>query len=73
MILHLRDGRWAAIEMKMGTNEIEDAAENLKAVSEKIDTDDMGKPSFLMILTAGQYASRRNDGIYVVPIGCLRD
>ena len=37
-----------------------------------IDTDKIGEPAFLMVLTGGQYAYRRNDGMFVVPIGCLK-
>jgi hypothetical protein len=39
----------------------------------KIDAEKMGEPSFLMVLTGGQYAYRRKDGVLVVPIGCLKD
>ena len=52
----------------------EHGAETLKTLASKIDTDKMKKPAFLMVLTAvGDYAYRREDGIYVVPIGCLKD
>jgi len=71
-IVHLKDGRWGAIEVKMGVKETEKAAENLIKLKEKIDTDRMRSPSFLMILTAGEHAYRRDDGVYVVPIGCLK-
>ena len=70
-IIHLRDGRWGAVEVKMGTNDIDKAAGNLKALRDKVDTSVMRDPSFLMILTAGKYAYRRDDGVSVVPIGCL--
>jgi uncharacterized protein len=73
LIVRLRDGRWAAIEIKLGSKQIEEAAKNLLAIRAKIDDDKMGKDSFLMILTGGQYAYQRQDGIWVVPIGCLRD
>ena len=53
---------------------IEEGAENLKKLKNKIDTTKMKAPSFLMVLIgAGDYAYRRQDGIYVVPIGCLKD
>ena len=53
---------------------IEEGAENLKTLSSRIDTDKMKTPSFLMILTAaGDFAYQRKDGVYVVPIGCLKD
>ncbi|MDR2531605.1 MAG: DUF4143 domain-containing protein [Oscillospiraceae bacterium] len=72
-IIHLGDGRWGAIEVKMGAKEIETAAENLKKLREKINTDKMKEPSFLMVLTATEFGYRRDDGVYIVPIGCLRD
>ena len=73
MIVSLRDGRWAAIEVKLGNKQIVEAAENLKKLANKVDLDKMGKPSFLMVLTGGEYAYRRNDGVLVVPIGCMKD
>lgn len=72
-IVHLKDGRWGAVEVKMGAREIEDAAKNLKALRDKIDLDKMREPSFLMVLTATDFAYRREDGVQIVPIGCLRD
>lgn len=73
LIVRLRDGRWAAIEVKLGNKQIDEAAENLLALKARIDEDKMGEASFLMVITGGQYAYRRNDGVLVVPIGCLRD
>lgn len=73
MIVRLRDGRWAAIEVKLGQKQIEAAAKNLLALKDRIDSDKMGEASFLMILTGGQFAYRRKDGVWIVPIGCLRD
>ncbi len=73
MIVRLRDGRWAAIEVKMGQKEIEEAAVNLIKLSQMINEEKMGKASFLMIITAGQYAYQRKDGVWVVPLGCLRN
>jgi hypothetical protein len=70
LIIELNDSRWAAIEIKMGENEVEKAAENLKKLAnlhEKI------KPSFLMILTNTQLGYQREDGVYIVPIGCLKE
>lgn len=72
LIVRLRDGRWAAIEVKLGNKQIEEAAENLQVLNTRIDEEKMGKASFLMILTGGSHAYRRKDGIWVVPIGCLR-
>ena len=73
IIVRLYDGRWAAIEVKLGSKQIEDAASNLLKLASTVNTDKIGKPSFLMILTGGQYAYRRKDGVLIVPIGCLKD
>jgi predicted AAA+ superfamily ATPase len=72
-IVHLKDGRWGAVEVKMGAKEIEIATENLKTLREKINLDKMKEPSFLMVLTARELGYKRNDGVYIVPIGALRD
>ena len=72
-IIHLKDGRWGAIEIKMGAKEIEIASENLKLLKNKINTDKMKEPSFLMVLTGTELAYQRADGVYIVPIGCLKD
>lgn len=73
-VLHRRDGRYGLIEVKLGSEKgIEDGVKTLTTFSKKINTDAMGTPSFLMILTAsGDFAYRRDDGILVVPIGCLK-
>lgn len=73
LIVRLRDGRWAAIEVKLGNTQIEEAARNLLTLKAKIDEDKIGEVSFLMVLTGGQYAYRRKDGVLVVPIGCLKN
>jgi hypothetical protein len=73
LIVRLRDGRWAAIEVKLGKKQIDEAAENLLALKARIDEDKMGEASFMMVITGGQYAYRRNDGVLVVPVACLRD
>lgn len=73
-VLHRRNGTYALIEVKLGGEKlIEDGARALKAFSETIDTTRIKSPSFMMVLTAvGQYAYQRQDGIFVVPIGCLK-
>ena len=73
LVIKLHDGRWAAIEVKLGMKQIEKAAANLIKLSQKIDTEKMNHPTFLMVLTGGQVAYKRSDGVLVVPIGCLRD
>ncbi len=74
-VIHLRNGSYGLIEIKLGGESlIEEGAATLKKLNGKLDTSKMKKPSFLMILTGiGNYAYRRSDGIYVVPIGCLKD
>jgi len=73
LILKLGDGRWAAVEVKLGNSQIDEAAANLLKLTSKINTEKMNKPSFLMIITGGNVAYRRADGVLVVPIGCLKD
>lgn len=73
MVVVLHDGRWGAIEVKLGNTQTEIAAENLLKLKNRIDTEKMGKPSFLMVITGGQYAYRRQDGVLVVPLGCLKN
>jgi hypothetical protein len=72
LIVQLRDGRWGAIEVKLGNKQIEEAAKNLLKLKERIDTGKMREPSFLMVLTGGQFAFRRKDSVLIVPVGCLR-
>lgn len=74
-VIHLRDGSYGLVEIKLGGDDlINEGVKTLKSLSCKIDTERMKHPSFLMVLTAvGSYAYRREDGVYVVPIGCLKD
>lgn len=73
-VIHRRDGSYGLVEIKLGgPNNIEQAAANLQTLANTIDTEKMAAPSFMMVLTAvGPYAYRRKDGVYVVPIGCLK-
>jgi hypothetical protein len=73
-VLHLRNGHYGLIEIKLGGESlIEEGAANLRSLAKKIDTDKMYAPSFLMVIVGtGRYAYRREDGILVVPIGCLK-
>lgn len=74
-IVHLRDGSYGLIEIKIGGERlINDGAETLIKLQDKIDITKMKSPSFLMVLIGiGEIAYRREDGVYVVPIGCLKD
>lgn len=73
LIISLDNGKWAAVEVKLGSREIEEGSENLKKLASNIDTERFPVPSFLMVLTGGEFAYRRDDGVFVVPIGCLKD
>lgn len=70
-IIECRDGRWAAIEVKLGHWAIDTAAENLLRLAAKIDTDRHGEPAFLAVVTGWGYGYRRPDGVSVIPIGAL--
>jgi len=74
-VLHLRNGRYGLIEIKLGGDTlISEGVKTLNALAEKIDTDKMKVPSFKMILTGvGKYAYQQKDGIFIVPIGCLKN
>ena len=74
-VVHLRNGSYGLVEVKLGGDElIEEGAESLKTLASKIDIERMKEPAFKMVLIGvGTYAYRREDGIYVVPIGCLKD
>ena len=73
-VVHLRDGRYGLVEIKLGGERlIEEGAKTLFSLSKKLDTAKMKEPSFLMVLVGvGDIAYRRQDGVYVVPIGCLK-
>ncbi|MDR0989651.1 MAG: DUF4143 domain-containing protein [Prevotellaceae bacterium] len=71
LIIRLHDNRWAGVEVKLGSREIEAAAANLCRLRAKVDTSKVGEPAFLMVVTGGQFAYRRPDGVWVVPLGCL--
>lgn len=74
-VMHLRNGKYGLIEIKLGgENAVEEGAKSLKALAEKIDTERMKAPSFLMVLTGtGSFAYRRKDNVCIVPITCLKN
>lgn len=74
-VVHLRNGSYGLVEIKLGgDNNIEQGAKTLKTLAAKIDTERMKAPSFLMVLTGtARYAMRRQDGVLVVPVGCLKN
>lgn len=77
-VVYLDDGRYALIEFKLGNKEIDKGAENLLKLKELIKKSvknkkiDLEEPSFLAIITGGEIAYTREDGVKVIPIGCLR-
>lgn len=71
-VIVLADGRWAPIEVKLGSRQLDEAAAHLRRLRERVDADRMGEPSFLAVVTAGATAYRRDDGVLVVPLACLR-
>lgn len=74
-VLHRHDGSYALLEVKIGGEErINEGATNLLALANNIDTNKMPAPSFMaVIIGVGKYAYQRKDGVYVIPIGCLKD
>ena len=74
-VIHLRNGSYGLVEIKLGGDKaIEEAAKNLIKLKNKIDNTKMKEPSFLMVLIGiGKYAYKRADGIYIVPITCLKN
>lgn len=73
LVIKLHDGRWAAVEVKLGMKQIDEAASNLIRLSDNVNKEKMNQPSFLMVVTGGLVAYKRHDGVLVVPIGCLKD
>lgn len=72
VILRLNDGRWAAVEVKLGgAKRIDEGASNLLTLAGKIDQAKSGAPAFLAVVTGGHYAYTREDGVHVIPLGCL--
>jgi uncharacterized protein len=79
-VLRLRDGRYALIEYKLGNKDIEDVAKHLLKLSSLIkhynleeSSPKLREPDFLMVITGGELAYTRDDGVKIVAIGCLKD
>lgn len=70
-VVVLDDGRWAPVEIKMGESRVDEAAKNLLRLRDRVDTSHESEPSFMMVLTAGKAAYRREDGVVVCPLACL--
>lgn len=73
VIFRTSSGKWGAIEIKLGAGYIDEAAQNLLKFKDKVDTKVCGEPAFLMVLTGTNYSYKRNDGVYVVSIGTLKN
>lgn len=74
-VVHLRNGSYGLVEIKLGSDtSIDEGVKSLKTLASEIDTTRMKAPSFMMVLTGiGDFGYQRDDGVYVVPVGCLRD
>lgn len=74
-VLHRRNGSYALLEVKLGGEErINEGAACMIGLANNIDTDKMPQPSFMAVIVGvGKYAYQRKDGVYVIPIGCLKD
>ena len=79
-VLHLRDGRYALIEFKLGSHEIEEASRHLLEIkrlvceyNEKGNAPKLREPDLLIVITGTEYAFRRKDGVFVIPLGCLKN
>ena len=73
-IIHFNNGKWAAIEIKLFDDEaIEKACKNLIKFKNNINLQKMKEPSFLMVITGTKNAYRREDGVFIVPIDCLKN
>ena len=71
-VIGTNDGRWAAIEVELrDSDRIEEGAKHLLRLKDKVRSDRHQEPEFLMVVTATDYAYRREDGVFVVPLGCL--
>ena len=78
-VLHLSDGRYALIEFKLGSREIEEGAQHLLQIKQLVQAanasgkTNLREPDLLMVITGGELAYTRPDGVKIIPIGCLRD
>ena len=80
IVLHLDDGRYALIEVKLGSNEIDLGADHLNTIerliieyNKKEEQVPLRLPDLKIVLTGTEYGYRRDDGVFVIPIGCLKD
>ena len=78
-VLHLGDGRYAIIEIKLGSNEINDGAEHLNEIERLIKQHNENEPQvplrlpdLKIVLTGTEYGYKREDGVFVIPLACLK-
>ena len=72
-VIQFEDGSWALVEVKLGgEDDIKEACLNLKKIANDIDIEKTGKPAFLMVVTKNKIAYRTEEGVYVVPLACLK-
>ena len=73
-VLQFADGSWALVEVKLGgEDDIRKAADNLIRIADDIDRERTGQPAFLMVVTKNKVAYQMENGVYVVPLCCLKD
>jgi hypothetical protein len=73
-VIQFLDGSWALVEVKLGNEgDIKQACKNLNEIASDIDYDKTGKPAFLMVVTKNKFAYKSDDGVYVVPLACLKN
>ena len=72
-IVHLPRGKWGAVEVKLSDKWADDGAENLLKLRDKVDSDEVGEPAFMAVVTADGAAYTRDDGVHVIPLSCLRN
>ena len=72
-IIRTNNGMWGTIEIKLGAGYIDSAANNLLKFKDKVDVEKCGEPAFLAVLTGTDYSYKRDDGVYVVSIGTLKN
>ena len=73
-VIVFNDGSWALVEVKLGGEEdIKEACENLIKIAKDIDVEKTGKPAFLMVVTKNKFAYKTENGVYIVPLACLKN
>ncbi len=71
-VVHLRNARYGLVEVKISQTREDEGAFTLKKLKNKLEREGRKGPDFLLVITATGYAHKRDDGVFVVPIGCLR-